>query len=82
MKHTRFQLDTLVYDLIKNMDVSIAKQFLLKNYRKTSFNRLTLEELEHFFKSFSKPEQHSPSSESHHQTSTPTSPQSDTPDHK
>lgn len=67
MKLNRPQLDAQVFELIKNTDRQQALEFILKKYRKVAFNKLTLEELTDFVKSFSEPQKRSPDSESHHQ---------------
>lgn len=61
MKHNRPQLDAMIFEIIRPMNHMDAKELIMKRYQKNSFNKLTLEEMEDFVKTFEKPEQHSQS---------------------
>jgi hypothetical protein len=64
-KLNRPQLDALIFEIIRPMKHEDAKALILKKYQKAYFSKLTLDEMQDFVNSFSKPETNSQNSESH-----------------
>lgn len=56
MKLNRNQLDAQIMEIIKTMSPMEAKEILMNKFKKNSFSRLTLEEMETFIALFALPQ--------------------------